>query len=171
MAGLYYFFCFMQRKKQYQGAVNPLSTELNRSAKHDMTVNLLCSAASKNSGKNRCCLIKIDIKLVIDVNENVHTSSGYVVVFCFDHEIYDDMPLFDYYQCQFHIYMSQILVNSRQKTFASGICFSLRVMSIFRILLLLQLSVNLLRAVSAIIIISQVLLTAANSVLMVLMPP
>jgi len=36
-----------------------------------------------------------------------------------------------------------------QKTFAKGICFSLRVMLIFRNLLLLRVSINLLRAVSA----------------------
>jgi len=34
------------------------------------------------------------------------------------------------YECQFH-YISQILVNNRQKTSADGICFSLHVMSIF----------------------------------------
>jgi len=45
--------------------------------------------------------------------------------------------------------MSRILVNNRQKTFAVGICFSSHVMSIFRNLLLLLLSVNLLSSVSS----------------------
>jgi len=41
---------------------------------------------------------------------------------------------------------SQILVNNRQKTSADDVCFSLHVMSIFSLLLLLLLSVNLLSA-------------------------
>jgi len=45
--------------------------------------------------------------------------------------------------------MSRILVNNRQKTFAVGICFSSHVMSIFRNLLLLLLSVNLLSSISS----------------------
>jgi len=49
------------------------------------------AAASKNSGKNLCCLLKIDITSVIDANKNEHTSIP--VVFCFGDEIYDDMPL------------------------------------------------------------------------------
>jgi len=40
------------------------------------------------------------------------------------------MPLLYRYQLQFH-YVSQILVNNRQKTSADGICLSLHVMSIF----------------------------------------
>jgi len=50
--------------------------------------------------------------------------------FCFGDKIYDDMPLLNYYQCQFN-YISQILLNNRQKTSAYGICLSLHVMSIF----------------------------------------
>jgi len=49
------------------------------------------AAASKNSGKNLCCLLKIDITSVIDANKNEHTNIR--VVFCFGDEIYDDMPL------------------------------------------------------------------------------
>jgi len=49
--------------------------------------------ASKNSGKNLCCCVKIDITSVIDANENDHTSRRYAVVFCLSDEIYDDMPL------------------------------------------------------------------------------
>jgi len=39
------------------------------------------AAESKNSGKNLCCLLKIDITSVIDANENEHTSRRYTVVF------------------------------------------------------------------------------------------
>jgi len=42
-----------------------------------LTVNLLSAdfaAASKNSRKNLCCLLKIDITSVIDADENEHTS-------------------------------------------------------------------------------------------------
>jgi len=50
--------------------------------------------ASKNSGKNFCCFLKINITPVINVNENEHTSRRYTIVFfCFGDEIYDDMPL------------------------------------------------------------------------------
>jgi len=48
--------------------------------------------------------------------------------------------------------MSRIIrVNNRQKTFADGICFSLNAISVFSLLLLLLLSVNvgLLSAVSS----------------------
>jgi len=41
------------------------------------------AAASKNSGKNICCLLKIDITSVVDANENEHTSRRYTVVFSF----------------------------------------------------------------------------------------
>jgi len=62
-----------------------------------LTVKILSAdfaAASKNSGKNLCCLLKIDITSVIDAKENEHTSRRYTVVFfCFGDEIYDDMPL------------------------------------------------------------------------------
>jgi len=51
------------------------------------------AAASKNSGKNLCCFVKIDITSVIDAHENDHTSRRYAVVFCLGDEIYDDMPL------------------------------------------------------------------------------
>ena len=88
---------------------------------------------------------------MIDVNENEHTSRRRyaVVFFCFNHLVYDDMPLLNYYQCQFH-YISRIRVNNRQKTFADSICFSLRVMSFSRnLVVLLLLSINLLSAVSA----------------------
>jgi len=57
-----------------------------------LSVNLLSAnftLASRNSGKNLCCLLKVDITSVTDVNENEHTSRRYVVVFCFGHEIYD----------------------------------------------------------------------------------
>jgi len=74
---------------------------------------------------------------MIDGNDNEHI---YTVVFCFGDEIYDDMPLLDYYQCQFH-YISQIIVNNHQKTSADGICLSLHIMSIFSLLLLLLLYV------------------------------
>ena len=46
-------------------------------------------------------------------------------------------------------FISHIFVNNRQKTSADGIYFSLRVMSIFSLLLVLLLSVNLLSAESA----------------------
>jgi len=62
-----------------------------------LTVKFLSAdfaAASKNSGKNPCCLLKIDITSVMDANENEHTSRRYAAVFfCFGDEIYDDMPL------------------------------------------------------------------------------
>jgi len=61
-----------------------------------LTVKILSAdftAASKNSGKNLCCLLKIDITSVIDANKNEHTSRWYTVVFCFGDKIYDDMPL------------------------------------------------------------------------------
>jgi len=62
-----------------------------------LTVKILSAnfaAASKNNGKNLCCLLKIDITSVVDANENEHTSRRYaVVVFCFGDEIYDYMPL------------------------------------------------------------------------------
>jgi len=58
-----------------------------------MGLNSLPSCSQQNSGKNLCCLLKIDITLVIDANENKHTSRRYTVVFCFADEIYDDMPL------------------------------------------------------------------------------
>ena len=45
------------------------------------TVNLLRVAASKNSGKNLCCVLKIDITSVIDVDENEHASRRCAVVF------------------------------------------------------------------------------------------
>jgi len=42
---------------------------------------------------------------VIDFYENERTSRRYAAVFfCFDHEIYDDTPLFNYQQCQFHYF-------------------------------------------------------------------
>jgi len=47
------------------------------------------AAVSKNSGKNLCCLLKIDITSVIDATENEHTSRRYTVVFCFGDEIHD----------------------------------------------------------------------------------
>ena len=50
-----------------QGAVDFLSADF--------------AAASKNSGKNLCCLLKIDITSVIDATENEHTSRRYTVVF------------------------------------------------------------------------------------------
>jgi len=49
------------------------------------------------------------------------------------------MPLLNCYQCQFH-YLSQILVNNRQKASADGDCFCVHVMSICRLLLLALLS-------------------------------
>jgi len=61
-----------------------------------LTVKIISAdfaAASKNSGKNLCCLLKIDVTSVIDAIENEHTSRQYTVVFCFGDEIYDDMPL------------------------------------------------------------------------------
>jgi len=61
-----------------------------------LTVKILgtdFAAGSENSGKNLCCVLKIDITSVIDANENEHTSRQYTVVFCFGDEIYDDMPL------------------------------------------------------------------------------
>ena len=61
-----------------------------------LTVKILSAdftAASKNSGKNLCCLLRIDISSVIDANKNEHTSRWYTVVFCFGDKIYDDMPL------------------------------------------------------------------------------
>jgi len=51
-----------------------------------LTVYLLSddfAVASKNSGKNLCCLVKIDITSVIDINENKHTSRRYAVVVFF----------------------------------------------------------------------------------------
>jgi len=54
---------------------------------------VLTAAASKNSGKNLCCLLKVDITSVIDANENEHTSRPYTVVFfSFADNIYDDVP-------------------------------------------------------------------------------
>jgi len=62
-----------------------------------LTVNLLSTdfaAVSTNSGKNLCCLLKIDVTPVIDANENEHASRRYAVVFFyFGDKIYDDMPL------------------------------------------------------------------------------
>jgi len=61
-----------------------------------LTVQILSAdfaAASKNSEKNLCCLLRIDIMAVIDANENEHTSRRYTVVFCFGDEIYNGMPL------------------------------------------------------------------------------
>jgi len=48
------------------------------------------AAVSKNSGKNLCCLLNIDITSVIDATENEHTSRRYTVVFfCFGDDIHD----------------------------------------------------------------------------------
>jgi len=78
--------------------------------------------------------------------KNEHAGRRYAAVFCFGDEIYDDMPLLNYYQCQFH-YISQILVNNRQKRLPTySICLSLHVLSVFSLLLLLLLSVKLLSA-------------------------
>jgi len=62
-----------------------------RKTRH-LTVKILSAdfaVASKNSGKNLCCLLKIDITSVTDTNENEHTSRRYTVVFCFGDEIYE----------------------------------------------------------------------------------
>jgi len=79
-----------------QGAVKFLSAELIKVSKtRHLTVKILSAdftAASKNSGKNLCRLLKIDITSEIDANGNKHTSRRYTVVFCFGDEIYD-MPL------------------------------------------------------------------------------
>ena len=50
------------------------------------------AAASKNSGKNPRCLLKIDITSVTGAKENEHTSRRYTAVF-FGDEIYDNIPL------------------------------------------------------------------------------
>jgi len=113
------------------GAVKFLIAELREVRRtRYLTVKILSAdfaAASKNSGTNLFCLLKIDITSVIDANENEHTSRWYTVVFCFGDEIYD---LLNWYQCKFH-YISQILVNNRQKTYTHGICVFLHEMSIF----------------------------------------
>jgi len=81
----------------YLQAVKFLIAELSEVSKTPhLTVKILSAdfaAASKNSGKNLCCLLKIDITSVIDANENEHTSRRYTVVFCFGDEIYNDVPL------------------------------------------------------------------------------
>jgi len=82
----------------------------------------------------------IDVKLSTKTNI---PADDMQLLSVFDRDIYDDMPLPEQYQCQFH-YISQPLVNNRQKTSADGICFSLRVISVFSLLLLLLFSVNLL---------------------------
>ena len=73
-----------------------LSTEKVSKTRH-LTVKFLSAdfaAASKNSGKNPCCLLKIDITSVMDANENEHTSRRlYGCFFVIGDEIYDDMPL------------------------------------------------------------------------------
>jgi len=79
------------------GAIKCLIAELIKvsNAPH-LTVKILnadFAAASRNSGKNICCLPKIDVTSVIDANENEHTSRRYAVVFCFGDEIYYDVPL------------------------------------------------------------------------------
>jgi len=86
-----------QSLNTWQDAVNFLSTELSKVSKtRYLTVKILSAdfaAASKNSGKNLCCLPKIDVTSIIDANDNEHTSRRYTVVFCFGDEIYDDMPI------------------------------------------------------------------------------
>jgi len=67
------------------GAINFLSAELIKVSKTPhLTVKILSAdfvAASKKSGKNLCCLVKIDIMSMIDANESEHTSRRYMVVF------------------------------------------------------------------------------------------
>ena len=79
-----------------QGAVKFLIAELRAqkvSKTRHLTVKFLSAdfaAASENSGKNLCCLLKIDITSVTHTNENEHTSRRYTVVFfCFGDEIYE----------------------------------------------------------------------------------
>ena len=67
-----------------------LSSEKSAKTRH-LTVKFLSAdftAASKNSGKNPCCLLKIDITSLMDANENEHTRLFFVI----GDEIYD-MPL------------------------------------------------------------------------------
>jgi len=84
--------------------------------------------------------LKIDIALAIVVNKPADDRQ---LFFCFGREIYDNMPLLN---CQSH-YISQIYVNNHKKTFADVTCFSLQAMFMFRILLLLLLSIKTLSAV------------------------
>ena len=51
-------------------------SEVRKKTRH-LTVKFLSAdfaAASKNSGKNPCCLLKIDNTSLMDANENEHTS-------------------------------------------------------------------------------------------------
>jgi len=73
-------------------AVKFLGAELIKVSKtRHLTVKIVSpdfAAASKNSGKNPCCLLKIDFTSVIDANENEHASRRYTaVLFCFGDEI------------------------------------------------------------------------------------
>jgi len=75
------------RPSPSRDAVKFLIGELRevRKTQH-LTVHVLSAdfaAASENSGKNLCCLLKIDITSVIDANENEHTSRRYAVVVLF----------------------------------------------------------------------------------------
>ena len=69
------------------GAVKFLIAEHSEVSKtRHLTVKFLSAdfaVASKNSGKNPCCLLKIDITSLMDANENEHTSRHYTVVFCY----------------------------------------------------------------------------------------
>jgi len=81
-----------------QGAVKFLIAEHSEVSKtRHLTVKFLSAdfaPASKNSGKNPCCLLKIDITSMMDANENEHTSRRlYGCFFVIGDEIYDDMPL------------------------------------------------------------------------------
>jgi len=62
----------------FHGAVKFLIAEHSEVSKtRHLTVKFLSAdfaAASKNSGKNPCCLLKIDIMSLMDANENEHTS-------------------------------------------------------------------------------------------------
>jgi len=60
------------------GAVNPLSAVVSKVSK---TRHLTSLQPAETAEKNLCCLLKIDITSVIDVNENEHTSRRYAVVF------------------------------------------------------------------------------------------
>ena len=68
----------MVERQSLKGAVKFLIAEHRevRKTRH-LTVKFLSAdfaAASKNSGKNPCCLLKIDITSLMDANENEHTS-------------------------------------------------------------------------------------------------
>jgi len=85
-----------------------------------LTVKFLSAdfaAASKNSGKNSCCLLKIDITSVMDANENEHYSRRHTVVFCFgDEEKILEIFVHKHYAHTHSVYVSYDVITTTTTT-------------------------------------------------------